>query len=160
MTQKSKFLQWIDFRIRITIQDGRMMVGTFLAYDKHMNVVLSDTDEYRIVKKKDVQKQIKRTLGLVIIRGENIISLTAEAPPAQKVEALLFRPRRMMSQGLGKPQPSPEQEPSHQGSRGNCQPSLLCSSPWYHPQDPCRTSAPQTYLSNCPNPQQCLHYDR
>ena len=69
MTQKSKFLQWIDFRVRITIQDGRMMVGTFLAYDKHMNVVLSDTDEYRIVKKKDVQKQIKRTLGLVIIRG-------------------------------------------------------------------------------------------
>lgn len=77
MTQKSKFLQWIDFRVRITIQDGRMMVGTFLAYDKHMNIVLSDTDEYRIVKKKDVQKQIKRTLGLVIIRGENIISLTA-----------------------------------------------------------------------------------
>jgi small nuclear ribonucleoprotein B and B' len=44
MTQKSKFLQWIDFRVRITIQDGRMMVGTFLAYDKHMNIVLSDTD--------------------------------------------------------------------------------------------------------------------
>ena len=79
MTQKSKFLQWIDFRVRITIQDGRMMVGTFLAYDKHMNVVLSDTDEFRIVKNKkdNINKQIKRTLGLVIIRGENIISLTA-----------------------------------------------------------------------------------
>jgi small nuclear ribonucleoprotein B and B' len=44
MTQRSKFLQWIDFRVRITILDGRMMVGTFLAYDKHMNVVLADTD--------------------------------------------------------------------------------------------------------------------
>jgi small nuclear ribonucleoprotein B and B' len=85
MTQKSKFLQWIDFRVRITIQDGRMMVGTFMAYDKHMNVVLADTDEYRITKSKKtgVQKQIKRTLGLVIIRGENIVSLTAEAPPSQ-----------------------------------------------------------------------------
>lgn len=96
MTQKSKFLQWIDFRIRITIQDGRMMVGTFLAYDKHMNVVLADTDEYRIVKnKKDgVQKQIKRTLGLVIIRGENIVSLTAEAPPAQKVVLFLTQAKK------------------------------------------------------------------
>ena len=84
-TQRSKFLQWIDFRVRLTIQDGRMMVGTFLAFDKHMNIVLADTDEYRITKSKKtgVQKQIKRTLGLVIIRGENIVSLTAEAPPSQ-----------------------------------------------------------------------------
>jgi len=84
-TQRSKFLQWIDFRVRITIQDGRMMVGTFLAFDKHMNIVLADTEEYRITKtnKTGVQKQIKRSLGLVIIRGENIISLTAEAPPSQ-----------------------------------------------------------------------------
>lgn len=84
-TQRSKFLQWIDFRVRITIQDGRMMVGTFLAFDKHMNIVLADTEEYRITKvnKTGQQKQIKRTLGLVIVRGENIISLTAEAPPSQ-----------------------------------------------------------------------------
>lgn len=84
-TQRSKFLQWIDFRVRLTIQDGRMMVGTFLAFDKHMNIVLADAEEYRITKagKNGQQKQIKRTLGLVIIRGENIISLTAEAPPSQ-----------------------------------------------------------------------------
>ena len=78
-TQKSKFLQWIDFRVRLTIQDGRMMVGTFLAFDKHMNIVLADADEFRIVKSKKtgVKKSIKRTLGLLIVRGENIISLTA-----------------------------------------------------------------------------------
>ncbi len=84
-TQRSKFLQWIDFRVRLTLQDGRMMVGTFLAFDKHMNIVLADADEYRIVKSKKtgVSKQIKRTLGLLIVRGENIVSLTAEAPPSQ-----------------------------------------------------------------------------
>lgn len=84
-TQRSKFLQWIDFRVRLTLQDGRMMVGTFLAFDKHMNIVLADADEYRIVKSKKtgVSKQIKRALGLLIVRGENIVSLTAEAPPSQ-----------------------------------------------------------------------------
>lgn len=70
-TQRSKFLQWIDFRVRLTLQDGRMMVGTFLAFDKHMNIVLADADGYRIVKSKKtgVSKQIKRTLGLLIVRG-------------------------------------------------------------------------------------------
>ena len=52
MAQKSKFLQWIDFRVRVTIQDGRMIVGTFLAFDKHMNLVLSETEEIRIIQAK------------------------------------------------------------------------------------------------------------
>lgn len=84
-TQRSKFLQWIDYRVRLTLQDSRMMVGNFLAFDKHMNIVLADADEYRIVKSKKtgVSKQIKRTLGLLIVRGENIVSLTAQAPPSQ-----------------------------------------------------------------------------
>ena len=56
MSQKSKFLQWIDYRVRVTIQDGRMIVGTFLAFDKHMNLVLSETEEIRIIapKKKGI----------------------------------------------------------------------------------------------------------
>jgi small nuclear ribonucleoprotein B and B' len=52
MASKSKFLQWIEYRIRVTIQDGRMFVGTFLAFDKHLNVVLSETEEFRTVKSK------------------------------------------------------------------------------------------------------------
>ena len=52
MAQKSKFLQWIDYRVRVTIQDGRMIVGTFLAFDKHMNLVLSETEEIRVIKAK------------------------------------------------------------------------------------------------------------
>jgi small nuclear ribonucleoprotein B and B' len=115
-TQRSKFLQWIDFRVRITIQDGRMMVGTFLAFDKHMNVVLADTEEYRITKtnKTGQQKQIKRTLGLVIIRGENIVSLTAEAPPSQtfkKSDAEVNKPGKATS--VNRPGNIPTQPPVH-----------------------------------------------
>ena len=89
-SSKSKFMQWIDHRIRVTIDDSRMIVGTFLAFDKHFNLVISETEEYRRIKPKkkgksikegDPEKEIKRVLGLIILRGESIISITAEAPP-------------------------------------------------------------------------------
>ena len=56
-----------------------------------MNVVLVDTEEFRATKKSIQQASLtndpskiheeKRTLGLVIIRGETIVSVTVEAPP-------------------------------------------------------------------------------
>ena len=63
-----------------------MLVGTFIALDKHMNLVLADTEEYRRIKSKkpdEKDREIKRMLGLVLLRGENIVTMSAEAPPAQ-----------------------------------------------------------------------------
>eukprot|EP00920_Eleutheroschizon_duboscqi_P031572 GHVT01076140.1.p1 GENE.GHVT01076140.1~~GHVT01076140.1.p1 ORF type:complete len:183 (-),score=45.77 GHVT01076140.1:741-1289(-) len=82
-----------------------MLVGTFLAFDRHMNMVLADCEEYRRVQVKASSgsssasgsspggaaaasavvmedKEIKRSLGFLLLRGENIVSFTAEAPPA------------------------------------------------------------------------------
>lgn len=97
--RQSKFLIWINYRVRVTIQDSRMLIGTFLAFDKHMNLVLADTEEYTRIKAKkpgEVDREKKRSLGLVLLRGENIVSISAESPPSQNVHIYLFRPKKLM----------------------------------------------------------------
>ena len=94
-------MQWINYRVRIVITDGRQMVGNLLAFDKHMNIVLSDTEEFRKIKPKrsgEPEQEKKRALGMLLLRGENIVSITAEAPPPPQT--------RKPGEGLaiGKPQ--------------------------------------------------------
>ena len=97
--RQSKFLMWINYRIRVTIQDNRVLIGTFLAFDKHMNLVLADTEEYSHFKSKKnkVDKERKRSMGLVLLRGDSIISISAESPPSQNTK----RFNEMPNPGIG-----------------------------------------------------------
>ncbi|KAI4224508.1 MAG: hypothetical protein LQ349_007226 [Xanthoria aureola] len=92
--------------MRVTLNDGRQMTGQMLAFDKHMNLVLADTEEFRRVKKKPtkgaqsapgstapatamVESEEKRTLGLTIVRGTHIVSCSVDGPPPADPSARL-----------------------------------------------------------------------
>lgn len=67
INRQSKMLQHINYRMRVTISDHRHLVsslchhraahrttqvGRFMAFDRHMNLVLGDCEEYRKIANK------------------------------------------------------------------------------------------------------------
>eukprot|EP00569_Conticribra_weissflogii_P014956 CAMPEP_0171403674 /NCGR_PEP_ID=MMETSP0880-20121228/11793_1 /TAXON_ID=67004 /ORGANISM="Thalassiosira weissflogii, Strain CCMP1336" /LENGTH=109 /DNA_ID=CAMNT_0011918693 /DNA_START=80 /DNA_END=406 /DNA_ORIENTATION=+ len=87
----SKLLRYVEHRLRVSLVDGRTIIGTFLAFDKHLNLVLVDTEEFRTLRNTNgksggraaiiEERQEKRSLGLIILRGENVVSIAVEGPP-------------------------------------------------------------------------------
>jgi len=73
------------------MSDARVLTGQMLAFDKHMNLVLADCEEFRKVRSKagtsaSAEREQKRTLGLIILRGETIVSLSVDGPPPPSAE--------------------------------------------------------------------------
>jgi small nuclear ribonucleoprotein len=58
----------IDKKIMLLLKDGRMIEGKLTGFDNYMNMVLEDTEESHQDK--------KRKLGTVILRGNNVVSIT------------------------------------------------------------------------------------
>eukprot|EP00931_Biecheleriopsis_adriatica_P028521 TRINITY_DN1699_c0_g1_i1.p2 TRINITY_DN1699_c0_g1~~TRINITY_DN1699_c0_g1_i1.p2 ORF type:complete len:192 (+),score=42.73 TRINITY_DN1699_c0_g1_i1:80-655(+) len=78
---RRKLAQFFNWRVSVTLTDGRVLVGTLMAVDKHVNLVLCNTEEYRKykVKGKPEGKELKRMLGFIVVRGTGVLYVQPEA---------------------------------------------------------------------------------
>ena len=58
--------------VEIRLKDGRFLEGKLTGFDDYMNLVLEDTTE--------TFEDTERKLGIVILRGNNLISISPKKP--------------------------------------------------------------------------------
>lgn len=84
----------VHYRLRVSSTDGRSFTGELLAFDGHLNLVLANAEEGRFTKKavQELKKnsterpqEQKRSVGLIILRGDQIVSISIESPPPTTV---------------------------------------------------------------------------
>ncbi|ODQ67372.1 LSM-domain-containing protein [Nadsonia fulvescens var. elongata DSM 6958] len=132
--RRAKMADLIHYRLRVVSLDGKELTGQLLAFDKFMNLVLADSEEFRLTKRNaqllqqqstvssssptasasstasttpsstaSTIAQEKRTLGLVIIRGETIVSISIESPPSHDQSSRLKKDAIRPGHGTSKP---------------------------------------------------------
>ena len=69
MTLPLKMLEsFMNKRISLLLKDNRILEGKLVGYDDYMNMVLVDTEE--------TSEDMKRRLGTVILRGNNVVRMS------------------------------------------------------------------------------------
>ena len=63
----------INEKVQVKLRQGRELVGRLVAYDDHLNMMLSDTSE-KI--KLDAKKSVKKDHSIVFVRGDLVIAVS------------------------------------------------------------------------------------
>jgi small nuclear ribonucleoprotein len=65
---RNKLNRLLNQRVSVTLKDSSVVYGQLIAFDKSLNIVLTDSVNL-------LQNGESRILGLIIIRGENLVSI-------------------------------------------------------------------------------------
>lgn len=111
VSKTSKMVAFVNYRVRVTIVDGREIVGRFMAFDRHVNLVLADAEEHRklpATRTMDADdRHVRRVLGFVLLRGEEVVSLTVEGQPPAGTGRTATRSGTGRAAGAGRGMPAP-----------------------------------------------------
>ncbi len=59
----------LDTFVLVKLKDGTGIKGRLKTYDQHLNVVLSEAEEYR-------NGEMTRRLGLTLVRGDSVVVIS------------------------------------------------------------------------------------
>ncbi|ESN96169.1 hypothetical protein HELRODRAFT_68492, partial [Helobdella robusta] len=69
---------WLNRNLKITMTDGRTLIGVFICTDKDCNVILGSCLEYLKPPDGCEEEEEPRILGLAMIPGHHIVSISLD----------------------------------------------------------------------------------
>merc|ERR1712226_453823 len=86
VSRNTTMQNWVGYLVRVTIKDGRYFIGRLLAFDQYMNLCMAETMEHRVIntvkkgENRHTSQIIKREMGLMLMRGHEIVLFAIEGP--------------------------------------------------------------------------------
>jgi small nuclear ribonucleoprotein len=68
VTPQNLLEKCVNMQVGVILKDGRSMEGMLTGFDEYLNMVLEGTEEEN--------KENKRRLGTVVLRGNNVVSIS------------------------------------------------------------------------------------
>lgn len=102
-----------------------------------MNFVLADCEEHRKLPPKkgmdEDERHVRRVLGFVLIRGEEVVSITVEGPPPSGAKRTAATAGTGSARGAGRGMPAPTSAAAPTGPRGLGGPPVAAMMPGMGP---------------------------
>ncbi|KAF2896268.1 hypothetical protein ILUMI_09908 [Ignelater luminosus] len=92
-----KLRSWLNKIFRVEMSDGRVLIGTFLCTDRDTNIILGSCSEYlpeeaSACSSTSTTNEEPRMLGLVMVPGKHIVSISIDENERLPSENILKQP--------------------------------------------------------------------